>query len=193
MPHANARLTEYARLLAVRRVEQGHKPGEVFQATRRQPADDLQVSPSTPRGGRRRPDRPVVPAAPQSPTHAARGGAADRAPASTSTPGRRRCPGCCNCRPRRSVRCCAVGSCRTWGGSIASPASSSATAPPTSATNGTDPVSCCMSTSRSLVGSPTASGGGCTAASRSAAAGWLGLRARRRRRPHPHRLRRGAA
>ena len=29
MSHANARLTEYARLLAVRRVEQGHKPGEV--------------------------------------------------------------------------------------------------------------------------------------------------------------------
>jgi transposase len=27
--HANARLSEYARLLAVRRVEQGHKPGEV--------------------------------------------------------------------------------------------------------------------------------------------------------------------
>ena len=29
MSHANARLTEYARLLAARRVEQGHKPGEV--------------------------------------------------------------------------------------------------------------------------------------------------------------------
>ena len=29
MPHANARLTQYARLLAARRVEQGHKPGEV--------------------------------------------------------------------------------------------------------------------------------------------------------------------
>ena len=29
MAHANARLTEYARLLAARRVEQGHKPGEV--------------------------------------------------------------------------------------------------------------------------------------------------------------------
>ena len=29
MSHANARLTQYARLLAVRRVEQGHKPGEV--------------------------------------------------------------------------------------------------------------------------------------------------------------------
>jgi transposase InsO family protein len=29
VPHANARLTQYARLLAVRRVEQGHKPGEV--------------------------------------------------------------------------------------------------------------------------------------------------------------------
>ena len=29
MSHANARLTQYARLLAARRVEQGHKPGEV--------------------------------------------------------------------------------------------------------------------------------------------------------------------
>ena len=29
MSHVNARLTQYARLLAVRRVEQGHKPGEV--------------------------------------------------------------------------------------------------------------------------------------------------------------------
>lgn len=29
MSHANARLTEYARELAVQRVEQGHKPGQV--------------------------------------------------------------------------------------------------------------------------------------------------------------------
>jgi hypothetical protein len=27
--HANARLSQYVRLLAARRVEQGHKPGEV--------------------------------------------------------------------------------------------------------------------------------------------------------------------
>ena len=33
MSHANARLTEYARLLAASRVEQGHKPGEVANSS----------------------------------------------------------------------------------------------------------------------------------------------------------------
>ena len=164
MSHANARLTQYARLLAVRRVEQGHKPGEV--------AKQLGVSRQTIyKWVRRHREEGVAGLIDRSsrPHHSPR-----RTPLGVELrivrtrldehAGPAALSGLLGLPPRRSAQCCAAGSCRTWAGSTGSPARSSAGKPPMSATNETDPASCCTSMSKSSVASRTAAAGEPTAA-----------------------------
>ncbi len=170
MSHADARLTEYARLLAARRVEQGHKPGEVAK----QPGVSRQTIYKPHRSPRRTPlevELRIV------------------APGWTSTPAQPHWPGSCSCRPPGSGGPAPL--------AAAAPGPGRPTdrrdRPPTSDRRQLRTGPAQRAAARRCQEAGQGAGRRRLARPRPRSRRWtsrprLGLRARRRRRPHPHRL-----